>query len=827
MKAKLARIQSDEITNNRCSIHLNDDEIKMLINCLEVEAKKGNADINPLIKLIKRFNPSVFDATKKKENFTFENGIQLLTVDSKQHIFLQSDVMAPSKVLQQSLENDTRNPSLQEQVASHSLPANKKALLDLLEEADLFSEQNAEIVINGLDARDLDNIVAVLRWWKHFDFLQSQKTFDFVVSKETVNLMFEFDEPANCVHFIAALSILRQADLLTEDNKKALAQHTNILQLMLSLGKLKENNLLDQHHFLTVLRPIHQTRGYSVVVKKHFTQRAYAQSWTATIEREKKVDGQKPTKEILLRHHISSSENWKSGKIIAQTNSAHRHPNHIRPLVVENHREGTVDIDAEFADAGPLYIYVPTFSSKDRLIAAKSIARLLAVSLMYFDGVHDHLHHRNINPTTIFLRRDGCVKLGFFDLIGPQEDNEKQKAENPEKAAEDTQCREAAKQKHMTDNADWYFRNPFVAPEYQPKDAKEITADEMDKRIRCDEKADVWAVGATVISVLLGKTLLPQVEMKKYDEDSAPVPTSEQRRRFENEKKWFAIIQEAMQQPTYSEALDQAMRAAPMSEEGQQLEQLLTPFIQKLKESPELAYFLHRCLQTKPEDRISLADANALIHIFGGTCDELSAIEKKIQEKADAEKLLSESSESEQQALKTKIQNLETDIRKLLPPTWATPKDVLETKQVVEVQLAGPAILLALNTEAPLWVKDDKGQLHLTDEGNAARIKIAEAKTNELTSWKKERDVEAQRSTVDKAMRDAVKASEKAGWIGLQTDIANVRAKARKENNNNSSSAVDKVKSKNSVVTSGMWSQHRPSAGADPGAAAAARAAPG
>lgn len=286
--------------------------------------------------------------------------------------------------------------------------------------------------------------------------------------------------------------------------------------------------------------------------------------------------------DFFIRYEKSRDLCCQKKAIEIQIQMHANHPNAINPRFMHEHPEGAFVVESEggsgFSDATSLFRYIPVFTSEQSVFAAKSIARQLLAPLHYFEVVHDK-NHRNVCPETIFIGKNGCVKLGLFDLI--------------DYYTPDLKIDEAA-EKRIRDNPDCYLRNPYIAPECQPKSVQVITEGDIRKRIFSNSKADVWAVGVTMLSTLLGKTFLPRKE-------------------FEKEKALFYLIQPALNKENYLESLEELGK-----KNEPDIQKNIPELIKKLKQAPELAYLIHRCLQSNPEKRVSLAEANALIYLLGG-----------------------------------------------------------------------------------------------------------------------------------------------------------------------------------------------------------------
>lgn len=506
--------------------------------------------------------------------------------------------------------------------------------------------------------------------------------------------------------------------------------------------------------------------------------------------------------EIFVRYKVPKQLRWQSDKMVIQTKLADRHQNIVMPLLAVKHKDASFEIDTEFADAGNLLIYLVKFPTAYRLNAAKSIAKQLFAGLLHFDVVHD-MQHRNINPTTIFLRRDGGVKLGFFDLLNEQV---------------------------VADNCDWYFNNPYVAPEY--KFQPQLTMDRcINKRITSNEKADVWAVGATIVAVLLGKTLLPKVVKKNPADPNASVPTPGQAAAFTNEKNWFKIIQQAIAQPNYIEKLKVELNNNPSES--------LKQCIDFLIDSPKLALLLHRCLQTDPNNRISLAEASALIDVLGygesvldawHTPELKSEIQPGAQQAiffadseimpylkkvnvaltANGEVTLTKHTQENQNKLTQEKQKLD-EVNKLNQDIKSLTKEQQKLEQSNREHVEGEneedlmlrrtktkgkiftitnEITCKLNRLETLGRELKKAAGDCGESGELSVSVIAEFLKNERMAHKNARAVESRRVDIDKKYREKFRERQELAWGFLSEGITAVREKAVAEN------AKEKVEAK-------------------------------
>jgi serine/threonine protein kinase len=150
------------------------------------------------------------------------------------------------------------------------------------------------------------------------------------------------------------------------------------------------------------------------------------------------------------------------------------HPNIIAPFNTIDHENGSVTLETEFADAGPLHIYIPFFPLNTRIAVAKSVLRQVAEGLYHMHAIYD-MEHKNLNPKKIFVRRDGCIKIGPFDAID-----------------ENTPAEEL-------------FDSVYCAPEYRMSLDPE---ESYEKRLEMGEKGDIWALGVLIIAIVSGNLLI-------------------------------------------------------------------------------------------------------------------------------------------------------------------------------------------------------------------------------------------------------------------------------------------------------------------------------
>jgi serine/threonine protein kinase len=176
---------------------------------------------------------------------------------------------------------------------------------------------------------------------------------------------------------------------------------------------------------------------------------------------------------VILRYTIVQELQTKSMVMLNRTRLIDRHPNTLMLLYRTKHRDGTVDIDTEYCDAGTLIAFIPRFAPEYRLNVAMSVSIQVLMSLSYYSIVHQ-IVHRNINPRYIYSRHDGCVKTDLYDLFDSIS---------------------------IPYNGRYFLELPYTAPECRKS-----------HQAYCEgtNKNDTWSVGVMICAILLGKTLLPR-----------------------------------------------------------------------------------------------------------------------------------------------------------------------------------------------------------------------------------------------------------------------------------------------------------------------------
>jgi serine/threonine protein kinase len=193
---------------------------------------------------------------------------------------------------------------------------------------------------------------------------------------------------------------------------------------------------------------------------------------------------------IILRYTIAPELQVKSMIMWNRTILADRHPNTLMLLYRTKHRDGTVDIDTEYCDAGTLISFIPKFATRFRLNVAMSVALQLFMTLSYFGVVH-RIVHRNINPRYIYTRADGCIKTDLYDIFDSVS---------------------------IPHNGRYFLDLPYTAPECRGSHQAYFYG---------TSKNDTWSVGVIICAILLGKTLLPRRKAVRSPIRSLPSDTPE------------------------------------------------------------------------------------------------------------------------------------------------------------------------------------------------------------------------------------------------------------------------------------------------------------
>jgi serine/threonine protein kinase len=201
---------------------------------------------------------------------------------------------------------------------------------------------------------------------------------------------------------------------------------------------------------------------------------------------------------IFVRYIFPRALKPKAQKYLDHTSLADQHPNLLMSLLAVKHRNGSVDVDTEFADAITLMAFISKFSKEHRLIVAMSVAQQLFMGLYYREAVHGQVH-RHISPRYVLLQHNGCAKLDVFDAF------ERDDIEN---------------------NQDYFLTLPYTAPECRAN---------VDAFLKGDSRADVWSVGMLILAILQGKTYQPHQKAQRLG-DTVALETSDDRKAYRLER---------------------------------------------------------------------------------------------------------------------------------------------------------------------------------------------------------------------------------------------------------------------------------------------------
>lgn len=271
--------------------------------------------------------------------------------------------------------------------------------------------------------------------------------------------------------------------------------------------------------------------------------------------------------EVFVRYHIPPENTKKVSALVAHHRRAGCHPNILMSLLAFKHEDKSVDVDMEHASAGPLMVFLSRFDPQHRVSIAKSIARQAAESLLYTSIVHQQ-QHRDINPRTVLLRIDGCLKLDLCDMVDITT---------------------------VEQNPELFLTTPYLAPEYQldervthkeiHKAAKKylgmMNDDGSDSEtIKHDEKADVWSLGVLILAILKGTPYRSQAKPSRPNEDAH-----------------YYTIQDHILH-TQEKAHLKALLKTPHND----------PLWAKEIPDNDLRHMVQRCLEVNPNKRASLAE---------------------------------------------------------------------------------------------------------------------------------------------------------------------------------------------------------------------------
>ncbi len=270
-----------------------------------------------------------------------------------------------------------------------------------------------------------------------------------------------------------------------------------------------------------------------------------------------------PPFELFARYVLPHELRTKANRIIEHTQEAPRHPNIFMTLVAVKHRDGTVDIDLEYADGGTMMAFIPRFANEHRELVALSVIRQVLQAIAYLDTVHKGQRHRHICPRYVYLRRDGCVKLDVPEMFD-KETVEKNQAH--------------------------FLESPYTAPECRT----------LDTFFAGDHRSDLWSLGVLIIGIMTGLTLQPRRKAQRAGDNIPSDPlTDDEIRAYNSECDAFNALVQSNDDSLWRQY-------AP---------------------NDYIRFFVRRFLQDKPENRGTAMEALALTYAFGGVIEATTAQE--------------------------------------------------------------------------------------------------------------------------------------------------------------------------------------------------------
>ena len=373
-----------------------------------------------------------------------------------------------------------------------------------------------------------------------------------------------------------------------------------------------------------------------------------------------------PPREIFLRYPIGVEFKEEQEAMIRHVRQASRDPNLLMALLAVKHRNGTVDIDVELADCGPLNAIIPYFHGEDRLYAAMSIIKQILMGLRYLQEVADTGHH-HVRPHSIFLSYDGCVKMDIPDLwdnaslvknfeyftllpYTPPELRTFLISDYFNNSERDYLLQELADQERSgprregltgliqkiqsADNREGVMLTAkeillldTLLDSNKPNSAalkEKLTALKTEwasnyrrgtleknrtsqETISIGGKADSWAVGVLIYAIVTGKTLQPRREPERVGAAAVSLTPEQEQEKQEDQRAYEGEVAEF-------NAFVDTLCNTPVEERENLLRRTIPDDF--------LRHMLIRCLETDPMRRATISEAHALCYVFAGVTQE-------------------------------------------------------------------------------------------------------------------------------------------------------------------------------------------------------------
>lgn len=400
------------------------------------------------------------------------------------------------------------------------------------------------------------------------------------------------------------------------------------------------------------------------------------------------------TGEVFLRHTFTANDPnsyWRTLRAVEATRVGSHHPNAAIPLLAIKHQNGDVDVDVEFADAGSIAMYIKLIREKfteldneikkaikendsvtlNRLLyekrdaklhqiqMAKSVARQLLEYCFYLDSVLDRTH-KNLNPQTVLLRRDGCLKTTFFNYL----DKNYIKANRfhflefnayvaPEVISEkiSTDLMNIAKKQatkkspmfnrdkilsHRNDNIEHELFIENMMSTFSKNTDVDITSSAIKRIQNVTIKSDIWSIGAILYSIMTCTNFMPTWEYKEpiytpdatshyqrlYDRKIEYHNTNDRTKLNNDISIWTEEDENALNIAYEQYLLEEERKKEHINKYKSFIEFIISSDDQQWAETfgndPFLTHIARRCLDVNEITRSTISELNSFIYLAGG-----------------------------------------------------------------------------------------------------------------------------------------------------------------------------------------------------------------